>query len=178
MAVSASTPANLVVGAGDILVDDASQGATADDNTFRIEQTIFEPDNLNGVPGMLVGTQYKTREEAILEVTMPEVAAATLALLWPGSAAATVGDVTTIDWDGTRRIPSASFHDYELRVPGLDGRIFGFLADNAVNQGNIEYTAQDAGLMLPRGEFHSKWDAGSLNASPHRIEVTAGSSGS
>lgn len=178
MAVSASTPANIVVGAGDIRVDDASQGATADDNTFTINQTIFEPDNLNGIPGMLVGTQYKTREEAILAATMPEVAAATLALLWPGSASATVGDVTTIDWDGTRRISSADFHDYELRIPGLDGKIFGFLADNAINQGNIEYNGQDAGLMLPRGEFHSKWSAAALDASPHRIEVTAGSSGS
>lgn len=159
-------------------MDDAAGGATADDNTFRIEQTIFEPDNLNGVPGMLVGTQYKIREEAVLEATMPEVSATVLALLWPGSASATVGDVTTIDWDGTRRIPSAAFHDYELRVPGLDGKTFGFLADNAFNQGNIEYTAQDDGLMLPRGEFHSKWAAAALTASPHRIEITAASSGS
>lgn len=176
MAVTASTPANLVVGAGDILVDAAAGGATADDNVFRIEQTIFEPDNLNGVPGMLVGTQFKQREEAILEATMPEVSATVLALLWPGAASAVVGAVTTIDWNGTRRIPTTAFHDYELRVPGLDGKTFGFLADNAINQGNIEYTAQDAGLMLPRGEFHSKWDAATLTVSPHRIKVTAAAS--
>lgn len=168
MGVTASTPANLVVGAGDVLVDDADVGATADDNVFRIEQTIFEPDNLNGVPGMLVGTQYKTREEAILEATMPEVSAETLALLWAGSAEAG----GTIDWDGTRRIPEAAFHDYELQVPGLNN-LFSFLADNALNLGNIEYSGQDAGMMGPRGEFHSRWAADSLTASPHRIIVAA-----
>lgn len=166
MGVTASTPANLVVGAGNVLVDSADVGATADDNTYTIEQEIFEPDNLNGVPGALVGTQYKTREEAILAASMPEVAAETLALLWPGSAEA--GGV--IDWDGTRRIPSAAFHDYELDVPGLTS-LFSFLADNALNQASIEFNGQDAGMMAPRGEFHSKWAADSLTASPHRIIV-------
>ncbi len=166
MGVTASTPNNIVVGAGNVLVDDADVGATADDNVFRIEQEIFEPDNLNGVPGALVGTQYKTREEAVLEATMPEVDAATLALIWPGSAA-TGG---TIDWDGTRRLPSGAFHDYELVVDGL-ANTFHFLADSALNQGSAEFSAQDAGMMAPRGEFHSKWDAADLDASPHRIIV-------
>jgi hypothetical protein len=172
LGVTAATPANLVVGAGDLQVDSADVGATADDNVFRVEQTIYEPDNLNGVPGMLLGTQYKTREEAILESTMPEVSAETLALIWPGSAESG----GTIDWDGTRRIPSSAFHNYELIVPGLDGASFSFLADNALNQGNAEFSGQDAGLMAPRGEFHSKWDASALNASPHRIIVTPAAS--
>lgn len=166
MGVTASTPENIVVGAGNVLVDEVDVGATADDNVFRIEQTIFEPDNLNGVPGMLLGTQYKTREEAILEATMPEVDAGTLALIWPGS------DETsgTIDWDGTRRIALADFHDYDLAVDGL-ANTFHFVADNALNQGNAEFSAQDAGMMSPRGEFHSKWSAAALTASPHRIIV-------
>jgi len=166
MGVSSSTPAALVVGAGELSVDSGSAGATADDNTFTINQTIFEPDNLNGVPGALVGTQYKTREEAVLSSSMPEVSAAVIARLWPG--AATSGEVT--DWDGTRRIPTASFHDYDLAVDGLT-YTFHFLADNAINQGNIEYNGQDAGMMAPRGEFHSKWDAADLNSSPHRIRT-------
>lgn len=177
MGVTAQTPANLVVGAGDVLVDLADVGATADDNVYRIEQEIFEPDNLNGVPGMLMGTQYKTREEAILEATMPEVSAEQLALLWPGSASTDLGGgATRIDWDGTRRIASDQFHDYMLRIPGLDDVVFKFKADNAINMGSIEFSGQDAGLMSPRGEWHSRWAADSLDASPHRIEVdTSGS---
>lgn len=173
MGITAQTPANLVVGAGEIRVDGgALNAATADDNVYRIEQEIFEPDNLNGAPGMLKGTQYKIRENAVLETTLPEVNATVLGLLWPGSASDVSGDVTTIDWDGTRRIPTSAFHDYELRVPGLDGKVFGFLADDALNQGGIEFAGQDAGMMSPRGEFHSKWDAAALSASPYRILVT------
>lgn len=169
MAVTASTPANLVIGAGDILIDDASVGATADDNVYRIEQEIFEPDNLNGVPGMLIGTQYKVREEAILEASMPEVAIATIALLLPGWAEAPAG---TLGWDGNRRLDTAMLHDYELDVDGLTSR-FAFIAENAINLGNAEFTGADAGMMAPRGEFHSRWDAATLNVSPHRITKTA-----
>lgn len=173
MGATAQTPANLVIGAGDVLADDTDFGVTADDNTYRVEQEIFTPDNLNGVPGALVGTHYKTREEAILEVTVPEVSATALALQWPGSQAATVGADTTIDSDGTdRRIPTADYHDYELRVPGLDGKQFAFFADNALNQGTIELNGQNAGMMAPRLELHSAWDAADLTASPHRIVIT------
>jgi hypothetical protein len=172
MGVTASTPANLVIGAGNVLVDNADQGATSGDNTYSITQEIFEPD-LNGIPGALVGTQYKTKEEAVLAATMPEVSAETLALIWTGS-----GEVDgVIDWDGTRRLPLAAFHDYELRIPGLS-RVFRFLADNALNQGSIEFSGQDAGMMAARGEFHSKWSADQLDASPHRIVVEPIGSGS
>lgn len=169
MAVTASTPANLVIGAGDILIDDAAQGATADDNVYRVEQEIFEPDNLNGVPGMLVGTQYKVREEAILEATLPEIDIDSIALVLPGWAEAPAG---TLGWDGARRIAEADLHDYELQVPGLTF-VFGFVAANAINLGNAEFSAQDAGMMAPRGEFHSRWDAANLTTSPHRITKTA-----
>jgi hypothetical protein len=174
MAVTAATPANLVVGAGDMKVDDADVGATVDDNTFRIEETIFEPDNLNGVPGMLVGTQYKQREEAIMEASMPEISADQIPLIWPGSESD--GGVSPLpeifSWDGTRRLPTTAFHDLELQIPGLDGKLFSFFCDSALNQANAEFSGQDAGLMAPRGEFHSKWDAADLTASPHRISVT------
>lgn len=173
MGLTAQTPANLVIGAGDTLVDDASQGVTADDNTYRIEQEIFSPDNLNGVPGTLVDTHYKVTEEAILEVTWPEVSAATLGLMWPGSQAATIGEDTTIDSDGSdRRIPSADYHDYELRVPGLNGKQFSFFADSGLNVAAIELNGQNAGMMSPRLEIHSNWSAADITASPHRIVIT------
>jgi hypothetical protein len=173
MGATGATPANLVIGAGDVQADGTDFGVTADDNTFRIEQEIFTPDNLNGVPGALVGTHYKTREEAILEVTVPEVSPTALELQWPGSQSATVGDVTTIDSDGTsRRLGTDQYHDYRLRVPGLDGKTFDFLADDALNLGTIELNGQNAGMMAPRLELHSTWDAADLTASPHRIVIT------
>jgi hypothetical protein len=176
MAITVNTPANLVVGAGDLKVDNDDVGATADDNEFTINQEIFEPDNLNGQPGMLVGTQYKRREEAVLAATLPEISAAALALLWAGSSSAVDGDETTIDWDATRRLPTSAFKDYALVIPGLDGKEFQFLADSALNQGNITYAGADDNIMLPRGEFHSKWSASPSARSPHRIVFTVAGS--
>lgn len=164
MGVTASTPTNIVFGAGNLEIDETDVGATSGDNGFRIEQTINEPE-LNGVPGALIGTQYKTREEAVLTAGMPEVDSTIVKALWPGASGENV-----LDWDGTRRIPTAAFHDYDLVVDGLSNT-FHFYADNALNQGNIEYTGRDTDIMNPQIEAHSKWDAAAMTASPHRIHI-------
>jgi hypothetical protein len=171
MGATAATPANLVIGAGDLTADSTDVGVTADDNTFTIEEEIFEPDNLNGVPGMLVGTQYKIRGEGMLACSMPEIDATRIGYLWPGSQS-TGSSPVQLDWDGTRRIPTSAFKDYVLTVPGLDGKSFTFEVDDAINQGSLEFAGQNAGLMAPRGEFHSKWDPTALTASPYRITYT------
>lgn len=173
MAVTSSTPANLVIGAGDAYLDGAVVGATMASNVFRIEQEYPDID-LNGVPGKLMGTHYKTKERAFLEVTIPEVSSSILAASWPGSQSATDGNVIQIDTAGTRRIPTADYHDWQLRVPGLDGKRFDFLADNAINTGNLEFEATDDGALAPRLTLESTWDASDMTASPHRILIITG----
>jgi hypothetical protein len=175
MAVSASTPSNLVVGAGDVYIDASAGGATTDSNTYRVEQEWFVP-QLNGVKGALVGTDYKIREEAFLEFTLAEHTATTYGITIPGSNSATVGDVTTIDTDDSRRIATADYHDYELRVPGLNGAQYSFFADDAIQTGNAEFEAQDDGLMAPRITVRASWDPADLTASPFRIAITAATS--
>jgi hypothetical protein len=131
--ITATTPDNLVIGAGDVKVDTADVGATEGDNVFRIEQDIFTPDDLNGIPGTLLGTHYKITEDGILEASMPEVSAANLALCGPVREAP--GDnTTTIDSTNARRFASGAFHDYELRVDGLT-KSFKFQVDNGLNRG-------------------------------------------
>lgn len=171
MAVTASTPGNIVIGAGDVYRDAAVVGASMDSNVFTIEQEY--PDiELNGVPGKLMGTDYKTKEMARLETTIPEVSATILAAMWPGSQSAVVTTVTTIDTDGTRRIPTADYGDWELRVPGLDGKSFSFFADNALNMDAIAFEATDDGVLAPRLNLESRWDAADMTSSPHRIAIT------
>lgn len=165
MAYTAQTPENIVVGAGNVLVDTVDVGATSGDNGFQINETMFEP-QINGAPGALIGTQYITAQDCVLTAGVPEVDAASVARLWPG--AEDIGG--TIDWDGTRRIPLSAFHDYELVVDGLVNT-FHFLADNAINQGSPNWLGQDAGMMNPQGEFHSKWSATPGDRSPYRIVV-------
>jgi hypothetical protein len=171
MPVTASTPANLVIGAGDLYVDTVALGASSGNNDYTVTQTWFVPE-LNGVPGKLIGTHYKISEEAVLKTQDPEISAAVLAKTWPGSRSATVGTVTTLDTDGTRRIPTGDYHDWELRVPGLNGRSFSFFVDNGINQANQDFSSQNAGMMSPTAEIHSTWDPAALSASPHRIKIT------
>lgn len=181
MAATASTPANLIIGAGNAYKDLADVGVTADDNVFRIEENRFEPDNLNGLPGMLVGTMYITDSEGILDVGMPEISEERLADVWPGSRSDTdVDGVVTIDRDGNaRRVPLTAYADWKLRVKGLT-RLYNFEVDDAINLGNAEFTFADAGMALPRLELHSRWSVppapGSgedpedvVYPSPHRI---------
>lgn len=167
MGYTEQTPENIIVGAGNLLVDVVDVGATSGDNGFQINETMFEPP-INGAPGFLIGTQYITSQDAQLTAGVPEVTPESVALLWPGSEA-TGG---TIDWDATRRVPLTAFHDYRLDVPGLTN-LFSFLADNALNQGSPQWLGQDAGLMNPQGEFHSKWSATPGARSPYRIIVGA-----
>lgn len=170
--ITSDTPTNLVVGAGEALIDHGNVGATVDDNVFRIEREIFTPD-LNGAKGALLGTDYITKSEGVLEMSVPEFNALILGASWPGSEAATVGDNITIDEDDTRRIPTSAYHDYELQVERLGGGEFQFEVDDALNLGNTEVTLGDDSLASPRLELHSRWDPADLTASPHRIRILA-----
>ena len=173
MAVTASTPGNLVIGAGDVYKDGSVVGASMDSNVFTIEQEWADID-LNGVPGKLKGTDYKLSETARLETTIPEVSAAIVASMWPGSSSSTDGNVVTLDYDGTRRIASSVYADWELRVPGLDGRRFDFKVDDAINVDSISFEATDDGALAPRMNLESRWNAADMDASPHRILIVTG----
>ena len=178
MAVSASTPANLVVGAGDIYVDSSAGGATTGNNMYSVEQEWFVP-KLNGTKGALVGTDYKIREEAFLEFGLAEVSSTTAGYMIPGSSSSTTTDITTIDTDDSRRVATADYHDYELRVPGLNSKQFSFFADDAIQTGNADFEAADDGLMAPRIRVRASWDPSDLTTSPFRITIdldTAGGS--
>lgn len=50
----------------------------------------------------------------------------------------------------TRRVPSASYHDWRLDVPGLNGRVVRFFVYDGVSTEDAEYTAQDDEAMGPR----------------------------
>lgn len=176
MGITASTPNNLVVGAGNVLREDADLGASEDANVFRIERSYFTPD-LNGSPGGLVGTDFIQNEEGILESSLPEISAATLAALWPGSAAGTGAGATPwpadeIRFDGQVRVQTDAYADWELVVPGFVNE-FGFFIESGINLGSIEASGQDDATMKPRLELHSRWDPGNLEQSPHGFRISA-----
>lgn len=177
MGITASTPSNLVVGAGNLLLDGGDLGASEDANVFRIERAYFTP-NLNGSPGGLVGTDFVQNEEGILESSLPEISTTTLAELWPGSAAGAGGvgvglwPTDEVRFGGEVRLQPAAYKDWELVVPGFVNE-FGFFVESAVNLGSIEASAQDDGTVKPRLELHSRWDPADLTRSPHGYRITA-----
>lgn len=172
MAITADTPTNLVIGAGEALMDHANVGATVDANAFRVEREIFTPD-LNGAKGALLGTDYVTSSEGVLEMSVPEFNSTILGAAWPGSQTTGPGAMEVIDEDETRRIPTAAYHDWELQVERLGGGEFQFEVDDAINVGNLEVELTDDGLAAPRLELHSRWDPADLTTSPHRIRILA-----
>ena len=171
--VTASTPTNLVVGAGIVLVDHAVLGASIDANDFQIQRQYFTP-QLNGVKGGLIGTDYIVSSEGVLGCTIPEISADVLGKLWPGSAAASSASLVTENDE--RRIPTSDYHDWELRVERLNGGHFGFHADNGLNLATIDANLANAAVAAPRAEIHSRWDAADTTVAPHRIVITTSGS--
>ena len=94
-----------------------------------------------------------------------------------GSNSATVTDITTIDTDDERRVATADYHDYELRVPGLDNKQFSFFADSAIQTGNADLEAADDGLMAPRTRVRASWDPADLTTSPFRVVIDLDTTG-
>jgi len=170
--ITADTPTNLVIGAGEALMDHANVGATTDNNAFRVERSIFTPE-LNGAKGALKGTDYITSSMGVLEMSVPEFNATLLRAAWPGAQTTGPGAMEVIDEDETRRIPTTDYHDWELQVERLNGGEFQFEADDAISTGNLEVELADDGLAAPRLTLASRWDPANLSASPHRIRILA-----
>jgi hypothetical protein len=176
MGITASTPTNLVVGAGNVLREDTDLGASQDANVFKIDRKYFTPE-LNGVPGGLIATDYVQSEEGSLTTALVEVSPEILASLWPGSAIGTgAGDTSWADdeirFGGDRRLAEADYVDWELVVPGLTNE-FGFFVEGAINLGSISASADDKANMKTQLELHSRWDPADLSVSPHGFRIAA-----
>lgn len=175
MGVTADTPVNIVIGAGDVYVDGQIIGATMDNNVFRVVRTMFQP-KLNGVPGPLEDTDYLQEETCEMEVTIPELSADILELLIPNSDVATSGGDKIVKSSGVRRITTASYHDWELRVPGIDNVEYRFRVNRAIVAGNVQFEAADDGALAPRVTVQGRWSAGDNSSSPWEIlRLLAGS---
>ncbi len=169
--ITSATPVNLVVGAGVVLRNHAYFGASVDNNLFAVDREYFTPD-LNGIVSDLMGTDYITRSVGRIEATIPEVGSNVISAGIPGAAVDTSTPGMTIVSEATsRRIPDASYADWELDVDRLNGGQFQFEVDNAINTGSFEGELQDDGLFAPRYVITGRIDAAALTTSPWRIRI-------
>lgn len=169
--ITADTPVSLVVGAGVLLRNHAYVGPSIDNNLFAVERTLFTPE-LNGIMADLKGTDYINRSVGRIESTIPQVNATVLGAGIPGAAVDTgTPGMTVISEATSRRIPDASYADWELDIDRLNGGQFQFEVDDAINTGNFEGELQDDGLFAPRYVLAGRIDAANLSASPWRIRI-------
>ena len=167
--ITADTPVNLTIGAGVLLREHAYLGATIDNNMFAVEREMFTPE-LNGIMWDLKGTDYINRSVARIEATVPEVSSAIVQYGIPGATVTPSAGQVLIEEATARRIPDASYADWELDVERVNGGQFQFEIDNAINTGNWEGELQDDGLFAPRYVLAGRGTAGSA-ASPWRIRI-------
>jgi hypothetical protein len=168
--ITTDTPASLTIGAGVLLRAHAFVGPTVDNNLFAVERTMFTPE-LNGLIGDLKGTDFIVKSRARIEATVPQVNSTIAAAGIAGADVdtSTVG-MAVISEATARRIPDASYADWELDVERLGGGQFQFEVDDAINTGNFEGELQDDGLFAPRYVLGARWTAGSTT-SPWRIRI-------
>src|SRR4029079_19397576 len=169
--ITADTPVNLVVGAGVLLRNHGYFGASIDNNLVAVEREMFTPD-LNGIMADLAGTDYITRSVGRIEATIPEVGANVIAAGIPGATVDTGTPGQTLISEATsRRIPDASYADWELDIDRLNGGQFQFEVDNAINTAAFEGQLQDDGLFAPRYVLAGRIDPDALTTSPWRIRM-------
>ena len=176
MPVTTDTPTELIVGAGEVYRNQRSLGASTEANVFRIERELFTPE-INGVKGMLIGTDYITRTEGDPRDDHPRGQRGRHCRP-PGRArrSAVVGGTTTIDEDDARRIPTAAYADWELQVERLGGGEFQFEVDNAIHFGQLRVRLHRRRLVRPALRAQSRWDPADLTISPHRIRILTSAS--
>lgn len=168
--ITADTPVNLVVGAGVLLRNHAYFGASIDNNLFAVDREMFTPD-LNGIMSDLMGTDYIIRSVGRIESTIPEVGAGVIEAGIPGATVTPSAGQTLVEEATSRRIPDASYADWELDIDRLNGGQFQFEVDNAINTNPFEGELQDDGLFAPRYSLMGRIDPDALSASPWRIRI-------
>lgn len=70
----------------------------------------------------------------------------------------------------TRRLPSTAYHDWELRVAGLDGREIRFGLVKAIMTETAEFEAADDGALAPRLTLQARWDPADITQSCWSID--------
>lgn len=169
--IVSDTPVSLVIGAGVFIRDHAYVGPTVDNNLFAVERTLVTPE-LNGIMWDLQGVDYINRSVPRIEATVPSINASIIGSILPGLDVDTsTPGMAVITDSGTRRLPDADYHDYELDVERPNGGQIQFEVDNAVNTGGMEGELQDDGLFAPRLILTGRGTAADPKTAPWRIRL-------
>jgi hypothetical protein len=165
------------IGAGDIYLDDVRIGSTRENNVFRLLREL-DATIVNGTGGKLARTDYYVRRPyPQLEFTYVELSETSLPLIVPGAEAANEGDDVVITSPNVRRATADWYHEWELRVPGVEDIDVYFTIPLGINVNDAEFTAADSPDPLgPRMMIEGRFDPDDDTAPCWEIRLRSGAS--
>ena len=122
--IPATTSKETFIGAGDFYLDGTLQGATMEDNLFRVVQEKGAP-KINGTPGPVKGLDYISSETAELQVTVLTLSPAILAMAIPGSASVAGAGTAAATTTATTLSGATAVGDTDIDVVDATGLIVG-----------------------------------------------------
>lgn len=122
--IPATTSAETFIGAGDLYIDDALQGATMEDNLFRVVRETGSP-KINGSPGPSMGLDYVSSETAEIQTTILTLSDAILGLAVPGSVTVAGDSAATLTTTATTLSGAHSVGATVVNVVSATGLVAG-----------------------------------------------------
>ena len=168
MAVTATTPGRIYLGAGDLTVGAAPIGATLENIIFRLEIEQYFPD-FNGVLGDVENTGFITRLVPHLVVTFGELIGANL--LWAIPGATLTSDVSSEVISDF--IPGCKGLGNDVIWTGTDcdGHTVTITIFNAIAEGNLEMEFSDDEITTYTIDFRGTYDPADPTVAPFSIVI-------
>lgn len=170
MAVTATTPGRIYLGAGDLTVGGAAVGATLENIVFRLEIEQYFP-KFNGVLGDVENTGFITRLVPHLVVTFGELIGANLIWAIPGATLASgiSSEVITV----SDAVPMCKGTGNDVQWTGVDceGHTITIMIFNAIAEGNLEMEFSDDEITTYTIDFRGTYAPGNTSVAPFSITI-------
>lgn len=170
MAVTATTPGRIYLGAGDLTVAGAVVGATLENIVFRLEIEQYFPD-FNGVLGDVENTGFITRLVPHLVVTFGELIGANLIWAIPGASSYLTSGVSSEVLSDF--IPGCKGLGSDVVWTGLDcqSHQIQITIFNAISEGNLEMEFSDDEITTYTIDFRGTYDPAAPAVAPFSILI-------
>lgn len=176
MGVSASTAVNLLLGAGDFLVDFVTAtktgtniGATEDGGKFVVKRKHYEG-NFNGTLGPVKGLVRIIEEIPEIEITMSELTFANLQIAMPGLTKTVNAQGSSLASAHNGQYQSSEWRNIALKVPkSTAGKYMYFCVDNALCEDPPEFSTDDQKNTKVKVKLKGYYDPSTPMTPPWRI---------
>lgn len=175
MTVSATTAANLVISAGEILIGfdvatkvGTSVGATEDDSKFVVKRKVYEG-KFNGVLGPVKGVVKIIEEIPEMEFTVSELTMVNIQMAMP-AVTETVNATGNSYSTESQEIPAEAYVNVAIKVPkGNTGKFMYFVIENALSKDLPDFQFNDDKNVKLKCKLQGYYDPANPTKAPWRI---------